>query len=89
MKLSDIFFIGDFPTLDLHGYDRDSARVKIKEFVHDNYVMQKEYITIIHGIGTGALRKETQETLRVDPFVEEYQLFRGNVGCTIAKIKKK
>ena len=51
--------------------------------------MQKEYITIIHGIGTGALRKETQETLRVDPFVEEYQLFRGNVGCTIAKIKKK
>ncbi len=89
MKLSDVIFIDQFPTLDLHGFDRDSARVKINEFIQDNVTMGNEFITIVHGVGSGILKQETLETLRRNKNVVEYQLFKGNIGCTIAKIQKK
>lgn len=89
MKLSDVIFIDSFPTLDLHGYDRDSARVKILEFINDNIAMGNEFITIVHGVGSGVLRKETDEVLKHSKKVIEHQIFRANNGCTIAKIIKK
>lgn len=89
MRLSDIIFIDSYPTLDLHGYDRDTARIKILEFINDNIVMGNEFIVIVHGVGTGILRKETDEVLKRCKKVIEYQLFHGNTGCTIAKIMKK
>ena len=89
MHLSEILFIDQFPTLDLHGYDRDYARVKINEFISDNYIMGNEFITIVHGVGSGILKQETMDTLRKNKMVIEYQLFKGNIGCTIVKIRKK
>ena len=89
MKLSDVIFINTFPTLDLHGYDRDTARVKILEFINDNITMGNEYITIVHGVGSGILRKETSEVLKHSKKVIEHQVFRGNAGCTIAHLIKK
>lgn len=89
MKLSEIIFIDQFPSLDLHGYDRDYARIKINEFIQDNYVMGNEFIVIVHGVGSGTLKQETLETLKRNRNIEEYQLFKGNIGCTIAKVKKK
>ncbi len=89
MKLSDVIFIDQFPTLDLHGYDRDYARIKINEFIQDNYTMKNEFVTIIHGVGSGVLREETKEALKRNKLVVEYQLFKGNIGCTIVKIKLK
>lgn len=89
MSLSEIIFIDQFPSLDLHGFDRDYARIKINEFIQDNYIMKNEFIVIVHGVGNGILKKETQETLKRNKLVEEYQIFKGNIGCTVAKIKKK
>lgn len=89
MKLSEIMFIDQFPSLDLHGFDRDYARIKINEFIYDNYIMKNEFVVIVHGVGSGVLKKETLETLRRNKNVEEYQLFKGNIGCTVVKIKKK
>ncbi len=89
MKLSDILFIDQFPSLDLHGYDRDYARIKINEFIQDNFIMKNEFVVIVHGIGSGILKRETLETLRMNKNVVEYQIFKGNIGCTIVKIKKK
>ncbi len=89
MKLSEIIFIDQFPSLDLHGFDRDYARIKINEFIQDNFVMKNEFIVIVHGVGSGILKQETLDTLKKNKKVEEYQLFKGNIGCTIAKIKKK
>ena len=89
MKLSEIIFIDQFPSLDLHGFDRDYARIKITEFIQDNFVMKNEFIVIVHGVGSGILKQETLDTLKKKKKVEEYQLFKGNIGCTIAKIKKK
>ena len=89
MKLSEIIFFFFFPSLDLHGFDRDYARIKINEFIQDNFVMKNEFIVIVHGVGSGILKQETLDTLKKNKKVEEYQLFKGNIGCTIAKIKKK
>ena len=51
MKTSlDDVFIDSLPTLDLHGETRDSARVLIKEFIYDNYVLKNEKVVIIHGV---------------------------------------
>ena len=89
MKLSNVIFINTFPTLDLHGYDRDTARVKILEFINDNITMGNEFITIVHGVGRGILRKETDEVLKKSKQVIEHQIYRANAGCTIAKLIKK
>jgi len=89
MKLSDVIFIDSFPVLDLHGFDRDTARVKILEFINDNIAMGNEFLTIVHGVGSGILRKETDEVLRRSKKVIEHQIFRANNGCTIVKIVKK
>lgn len=89
MKLSDLIFIDQFPSLDLHGYDRDYARIKINEFIQDNFIIGNEFVVIIHGVGSGVLKQETLETLRKNKNVIEYQIFRGNIGCTVVKIRKK
>lgn len=89
MKLSDIIFIDQFPSLDLHGYDRDYARIKINEFIQDNVTMKNEFVVIVHGVGSGVLKKETSETLKRNKNVIEYQIFKGNIGCTIVKIQRK
>lgn len=89
MKLNEIIFIDSLPTLDLHGYDSDYARIKIKEFINDNYVMGNKNVVIVHGIGSGIIRRITHEELRVNKKVIDYKIFVGNVGCTIVEIVSK
>ena len=50
------------PTLDLHGMDREYAKLLINEFIQDQYAMKNQKVIIIHGNGTGILKKTTQET---------------------------
>ncbi len=47
-------------TLDLHGVDRDYARIQINDFINDLVDMKEEYAIIIHGNGTGIIKKVTQ-----------------------------
>jgi Mismatch repair ATPase (MutS family) len=89
MKLSEVLFIDSFPSLDLHGLDRDYARIKINEFIEDNSIIGNEFLAIVHGVGSGILKSETAETLKKNKKVIEYQLFRANIGCTIVKIVRK
>lgn len=77
------------PQLDLHGCDRDYARILINEFITDNYKMGNNLVVIVHGIGTGVIRKTTQETLKNNKLVEDYKLNNFNIGSTIVTIKKK
>lgn len=76
------------PKLDLHGCDRDYARILINEFITDNYKMGNRLVVIVHGIGTGVIRKTTQETLKKNKLVEDYKINNFNVGSTIVTIKK-
>lgn len=87
MKLDDIIFVDNFPSVDLHGFDRETARVKVLEFINDNIKMKKDIICVVHGIGSGILKKEVHSTLKKNKNVLEYKLFFNNVGCTIVKLK--
>lgn len=87
MELKEVIFVNDLPSIDLHGLDRDTARVKVLEFIKDNKTMKKDIICIVHGIGSGILKDEVHNTLRRSKDVMDYKLFYNNTGCTITKIK--
>ena len=80
-------FISNLPSIDLHGYDRDSARVAILDFINDNIKMKKKEIVIIHGIGSGILKKTTHEVLKKHKNVLDYKICYNNVGSTIVSLK--
>ena len=86
MNLNDIIFIDNLPSLDLHGFDRETARVAINDFINDNIKMKNKFIVIIHGIGTGILKETTQLTLKKNKNVIEYKIHPFNVGCTLVNI---
>jgi DNA-nicking Smr family endonuclease len=87
MKLDEVIFIDRFPSIDLHGLDRDTARVKVLEFISDNIKMKKDIICIVHGIGSGIVKNEIHSTLKKNKNVLDYKLFFNNIGCTIVKLK--
>lgn len=87
MKLTNLMFIDRFPKLDLHGFDRDSARVAINDFIHDNIKMGNEIIVIVHGLGSGIIRRTTWETLKQNKNVLDYKSDYTNRGCTIVQIR--
>ena len=87
MELKDIIFIDNFPKLDLHGFDRETARVATNDFINDNKKLKNEIIVIIHGIGSGIIRKTVHETLRKNRNVLDFKTFYNNNGSTIVKIK--
>lgn len=74
-------------TLDLHGIDRDYAKILVRDFIRDAITMKEEYILIIHGIGKGIIKKAVYEELKRNPVVREYKQDNFNPGCTIVRIK--
>ena len=78
----------NYPKLDLHGLDRDYARILINDFVSDNYKMKKDVIIIIHGNGTGILKKTTQEALKNNKLISNFKIDNFNAGQTIVTLKR-
>ena len=76
------------PTLDLHGFDRDYARIMINDFIRDCYIMKERNVVIIHGIGSGVLSKVTLEVFKHNLYVEEAKLDIFNGGQTIVRLKE-
>ncbi len=76
------------PSLDLHGMDREITRILVHEFIRDHHKMGTEKVMIIHGIGTGVLRKTVQEVLKKEKFVENFYIDFFNVGTTIVTLRK-
>lgn len=80
-------FLNRYPSIDLHGYDRDSSRMMVNDFVNENLFLKNEIIVIIHGIGTGIVKREVHEALRVNKNVIEYKTDNFNSGCTVVTLK--
>ena len=80
-------FIDRYPSIDLHGYDRDSARMMTNDFVAENLFLKNEMIVIIHGIGSGIVKREVHEALRMNKYVLEYKTDNFNSGVTVVKLK--
>lgn len=89
MELKEIIYIDNLPSIDLHGFDRDYARVKTLEFINDNIKMKNEIVCIVHGRGTGIVKNEVHDTLKKCKDVLDYKLFYNNIGCTIVKLNIK
>lgn len=87
MNLNDVIFVDSLPSLDLHGLDRDTARVEILDFIKDNTVLKNEIIVIIHGNGSGILKKTTYETLKKSKKVLDFKTYYNNTGMTLVKIE--
>lgn len=77
----------NLPTLDLHGVDRETARVMINDFIRDNVKLKQDTFLIVHGIGSGILKAATFDTLRKNRQVMEFGIHYFNSGCTIVRIK--
>ena len=86
MNLENVIFTNNLPTIDLHGFDREYANLKINEFIADNKKMGNDIVVIIHGIGSGILKKQTDITWRNNKDVLDFKLFYKNVGMTLVKI---
>ena len=79
----------NIPKLDLHGETRDTARILINEFISDNIKLGNYKVLIIHGIGTGIIKKETHKVLRQDARIKKFYIDFFNIGCTVVEIDKK
>ena len=80
-------YLSSIRSIDLHGMDRITAKITVDEFINDLIRLREKEGVIVHGIGTGVLRKEVSEYLRHDRRVLEYRLDFMNPGCTIIKLK--
>lgn len=86
MTLNDVIFIEQYPKLDLHGYDRETARVAILDFIKENKKLKQEIFVIVHGVGSGILKETTKQTLLQNKLVLEFKTYYYNNGCTIVRI---
>ena len=87
MEINEVLFPDSLPKLDLHGFDRETARIAINDFIEDNIKMGNEIITIVHGIGTGIIKETTHKKLVTNKNVLDFKSYYNNRGCTIVKIK--
>ncbi len=87
MELDNIIFVDSLPKLDLHGYDRETARIMVEDFIKDNLKIKNEIINIVHGHGNGILKATVHQVLDKNKHVLEFKTFYNNDGCTIVKIK--
>ena len=81
-------FYNNTPKLDLHGQDRITAKILTEEFINDNYKLHNTKGVIIHGIGTGIIRKTVHNILKRNPLIEKYKIDIFNAGTTLIDIKK-
>lgn len=88
MKVYDIF-LDRLPKIDLHGFDRESARVMVNDFVDEAYELGYLEVLIIHGIGNGIVKEATHEALFRNKKVLDFHICGENVGCTVVKIKQR
>lgn len=87
-KNSNIPLRSNIPTIDLHGEDRKSAELLVKQFLDDLWKLKYDQGLIIHGIGTGVLKKQVHEVLKKDKRIEKYYINFFNIGCTVVEFKK-
>jgi DNA mismatch repair protein MutS2 len=77
--------------IDIRGLTFDEAEPIIQRFLDDATNAGLENVSIIHGKGTGMLRKKVQAYLRDNPRVESQRLANwneGSSGVTVVSLKK-
>lgn len=76
--------------IDLRGMSGDEAVYELDRFIDNAIITKVKLISIIHGKGTGVLRKTVHAYLKKHPYVESFRLGvygEGESGVTIAQLK--
>lgn len=76
--------------LDLRGLDSEEACYRTDKYLDDAYMANLGEVTIVHGKGTGILRKSINDMLKRHPHVKSYRLGvygEGGDGVTIVELK--
>jgi DNA mismatch repair protein MutS2 len=77
--------------LNLIGRTTDDARDEVDRFLDEAFLQGHSHIRIIHGHGTGALRRAVAELLRHHPHVARFDLApenQGGAGATVVELKQ-
>lgn len=76
--------------ISLRGMTADEAQEELSKFLDDASLANLQEIKIIHGLGTGVLKKMVHDYLKKDHRVKEQRLggyYEGGAGVTIATLK--
>ena len=76
--------------LDLHGYTVEEAINALDKYLDSAYLVGLPFVYIIHGKGTGTLRKAVLEYLKKNPHVSNFYTGtpeEGGIGATIVYLK--
>lgn len=79
------------PEINLLGKTVDEAIPELDKYLDDAYLAHLEKVRIVHGKGTGALRKGVHDYLKKQKHVASYRLGEygeGDTGVTIAEFRK-
>ena len=79
-------FLNILPSIDVHGFTRETVYVQVSDFINDNIKLRNKKIVIIHGIGYGILRDEINRRFKRDKRVKKLYLSIDNAGCTIIEL---
>jgi len=75
--------------LHLLGRTTDEARAAVEKFLDDAVLAGYDRVRVIHGKGTGALRRAVEATLRAHPLVASFRAgapAEGGTGATIVEL---
>ncbi len=76
--------------LDLRGEYGEDAWLRVDKYLDQGILSNMQTVRLIHGKGTGALRKALWEHLKTDPRVKKFRLGtygEGDLGVTIVELK--
>lgn len=76
--------------LDLRGFRYEDVEEAMEQAMDRAYLANMPYIRVIHGFGTGAVRKAVYEYLKTSPYVASYRFGQegeGLNGVTIVSLK--
>ena len=79
-----------FPVLPVY-LGRDQAVAELDKYLDDAYIAHMKSVRIVHGKGTGALRKGVHNYLKRQKHVASFRLGEfgeGDAGVTIVEFKK-
>jgi DNA mismatch repair protein MutS2 len=77
--------------LNLIGSTSDEAVTRVERFLDEVMVAELHSVRIIHGYGTGQLRRSVAELLRAHPFVATFGPApdnQGGGGVTVVELKQ-
>lgn len=77
-------------SVDVRGQNLEEATMNVEKFLDDCYLASVSPVTIIHGKGTGILKKGIQQMLKKHKYVKSYRygtFGEGEDGVTIVELK--